>query len=223
MMYEECDICKCLDCQLNKEKKCCPCEICTGIKESENDPYALFKPKCKPCHIIEKEQNKMGNEKLVPVTLGTPVIEFKDNKELNAYLRWWQDKLQLNDWVIQAELIDNITDEDGTPLGGHIDYIWENNCAFIDIKAHDTLDENCIPMSKFCAELNLVHELLHLYIGWLKAPDTHDGTYYNSSEHKKLEKLAKAFIMAKYNLTFDWFYPDVKGGDNDGLQEEYNK
>ena len=165
----------------------------------------------------------MDNEKLVPVTLGTPVTEFKDNEELNAYLRWWIDKLQLKDWVIQAKLVDNITDEDGTPLSGNIDYIWENNCAFINIKAHDTLDKSSVPMSKFCAELSLVHELLHLYIGWIKAPDTHDGTYYNSSEHKKLEKLAKAFIMAKYNLTFDWFYPDVKGGDNNGLQEEYNK
>ena len=83
-MYEECDICKCLDCQLNKENKCNPCKVCTGIIETENDPYALFKPRCKPCSVLEREKMKTDNEKLVPVTLGTPVTEFKDNEELNA-------------------------------------------------------------------------------------------------------------------------------------------
>ena len=135
------------------------------------------------------------------------------------------EKLFLTDWVIEAKLAKKITEpKTGDELNGRIEFSFDNNAAFIWVLEKETYEDGYEGMSKFCAELALVHELLHLKMNWLHPPESMEGLYMDSMEHQNLEKMAKSLMMVKYGLDFKWFMPEHKeGGDSDGLQEEYNK
>lgn len=139
----------------------------------------------------------------------SPVLEFRDNKHLNEYLRWWQKKLFLTDWIIEAGLYDEVLDPDtGDELCGRVTMVFDNNSAYIYILRREEYKDGNVGMTKFCSECSLVHELLHLRYNWLFPPDNMEGKYFDTVEHQNLEKMAKSLIMTKYDLDFDWFYPE---------------
>lgn len=158
---------------------------------------------------MEKPDKFLLKDLEIDVTKG-PVVEFKDEAELEVYLRWWQEKLLLNDWLIVAKLEPNITDPiTGDALLGRNSMVYENGSSVITILSHAYKEINgCVNTAKFVAEETLVHELLHLKYGWLDGPKTYEAKYLDVNEHKILAQMARSLIMAKYNLSLDFFLPD---------------
>lgn len=135
-----------------------------------------------------------------------PVMFFESQEQVDEYLEYWKGILGLSDWLIKVKLVDkgNIT-MDNMELSGVNNFLFENREAYIDILNHET--GNTIGVTKTCAELTLVHELMHLIINYMiPEQEQYEYNYVNIHEHVKVEQLAKSFIKAKYNLDNKWFY-----------------
>lgn len=141
----------------------------------------------------------------VPNTI-EPILRFESNEVLQAYLKYWQKVLHIEDWYIKAVLVDGERhDEDGNELCGQNIPSVENKEAFIKISTTDYKDA----YMKHCEELTLVHELLHCVIILLqKVDETIESAVFTRDEHQKIETLAKAFIMAKYGVDKKWFFKE---------------
>ena len=135
----------------------------------------------------------------------TPIMEFESNEHLQSCIEEWKKVLFLQDWTIKGALVDPpFTDDSGEELRGHNSFQVVNRCSFIQIvKPNDDIRNL---MVKFCAELTLVHELLHCKYNWtLKDSNSIEYAYYETLEHSLIEQMAKSLIMVKYNLPFEWF------------------
>ena len=126
---------------------------------------------------------------------------FNSQEELNECLKWWQEKLFLTDWIIKASICEPC------------DFQQENNCGE---NSFDLVNKCCVirildkkyygdRIMKYCAEKVLVHELLHCHYAWTSNDSTYEGVYVDTMEHALLEQMAKSLIMAKYDLTLDYF------------------
>lgn len=127
-----------------------------------------------------------------------PICEFKDKKQLQDCCRDWQHKLMLDHWVIYAGF--HTTAEYPNEYG-HVEFSIANETATITIL--DKMPTGRI--TRNCAELSLIHELLHLKLGWLEANETYEAIYLDEKQHQLIHELARSLIMAKYNLDYDWF------------------
>lgn len=130
------------------------------------------------------------------------IIEvFKSKEELNECLKWWQEKLFLTDWIIKARICepcDFIKEE----CCGENEFDMVNKCCVIRILDKKYYGDRIM---KYCAEKVLVHELLHCKYNWLANEGSYEGKYVDVIEHGLLEQMAKSLIMAKYNLSLDYF------------------
>ena len=129
-----------------------------------------------------------------------PVIEFKDIKEANEYLKEWKKKLYLDDWIIRVSLIES---NDLPNYAGYNDFNIEKQSSYIRIAKLTEDTKNRI--MKVCHEHTLVHELLHLKFNLLENADTYEGKFLEIMEHQLIDQMARSLIMAKYNLTPDWY------------------
>lgn len=130
-----------------------------------------------------------------------PIEEFETQQQLNECLKWWQSKLHLNHWLIKARIVG--IDEIDENNCGENHFVFESNESAIRILRKEDFSQECI--IKYCAELILVHELLHLKYDFMKPCGTFESVFYDTMEHQKLEEMAKTLIMVKYNLDLDWF------------------
>lgn len=130
-----------------------------------------------------------------------PIEEFTSQLMLDQSLKEWQKRLFLDDWIIKARIVtpDEFTLEN---VCGENDFDITNKCCVIRIMNKKDYGNRVM---KYCAELILVHELLHCKYNWLNAPDTMEGKYFDALEHSLLEQMAKSLIMAKYGLPLDYF------------------
>lgn len=136
-----------------------------------------------------------------------PINQFLSQEQLDECLKEWQHRLGLSDWIIKARLIDTADDFErpGDDKSGECVCQPTNSCAAIRILNHKT-ETVSRWILKQPQEIVLVHELLHCKIDLLERKDeTMESAFWNMSQHKLLEEIAKALIMAKYNLTLDWF------------------
>lgn len=148
------------------------------------------------------------------MTEKTPIIEFENNKELNDCLKWWQNKLMLNDWIITASVVDKVIYFGDDVCDGNIWYDRLSHKAHIKLMSKKSFEEyidktndnEIFKNSKFCQEYVLVHELLHLIIP-MSMIDKKDipSISYEENQHQLVERLAKSYFMTKYNFNFDWF------------------
>ena len=135
-----------------------------------------------------------------------PIIKFTSEDEARKCLKWWQEKMQLTDWIIHLSIIP----ASEAPLNGEnmgmseTDHV--NNCGMIYLADQDTLGNF---VCKKIDEKVLVHELLHFKYPTIVDETSYTSAYMDIEEHRKLEKLAKSLLMVKYDLTFDYF--DNKG------------
>lgn len=130
------------------------------------------------------------------------VIEIFDSQEkLNKCLKWWQNKLFLNDWIIKAVVCspDEFKEKE---CCGENEFDMVNKCCVIRIMDKKYYGDRIL---KYCAEKILVHELLHCKYNWISNENTYDGVYVDTVEHGLLEQMAKSLIMAKYDLDFEYF------------------
>jgi len=126
---------------------------------------------------------------------------FESQEELNQYMKWWQEKLFLTDWIIKARICEPCDFADGENMGEN-EFDMVNKCCIIRILDKKYYGNRII---KYCAEKVLIHELLHLKYNWLKNENSYEGKYVDVMEHGLLEQMAKSLIMAKYDLSLDYF------------------
>lgn len=136
----------------------------------------------------------------------TPIMEFDNQEHLQSCIEEWKKILFLQDWTIKGILVDPpLVDEDsGDELCGLNSFQVVNKCSAIHIvRPTDDIKSRIV---KYCAEENLVHELLHCKYNWTqKEANSIEYAYYDTLEHSLIEQMAKSLIMAKYNLQFEWF------------------
>ena len=133
---------------------------------------------------------------------------FDSTKELNEYLKWWQEKLFLTDWIMRAKIVSPDEFVLGPDQMGENTVDLVNKCGIIRILDPKYYGD-CV--MKYCAEKILVHELLHCKYNLQCATDTYEGNYVDMMDHSLLEQMSKSLIMTKYNLPFDYF---VESYDN---------
>ena len=131
-----------------------------------------------------------------------PINIFKSDEELQQSLKEWQERLFLTDWVIKAEITNELSSKG---LHGHNDLKYSIKAAMIRINQETEVDGDDWIMRQ-PQELVLVHELLHCKMALLtNSNPTYEQYALEIAEHQLLEEMAKSLIMAKYNLTFDYF------------------
>lgn len=129
-----------------------------------------------------------------------PVQEFESIEQANEYLREWQHRLFLDDWIIKI----NFVEANEMPNNaGRNHFCQEKQTSLILLTKLTPDTKNRI--SKIYQEVTLVHELLHLKMNFVENDNTYEGKYLEIKEHQLLDQLSKSLIMAKYNLTYDWF------------------
>lgn len=124
-------------------------------------------------------------------------IEKFNCKTLQECAAYWQDKLQLNDWLIKYTITDdlNLTDN------GFCDFDFVHKCAIVKIRENKANDI----MIRQPDELILVHELLHCKYPIYEIDGNYDSKIRADLQHQILEDMAKSLIMVKYNLDLSWF------------------
>lgn len=135
----------------------------------------------------------------------TPIMEFENNEQLQKCINEWKKILFLEDWIIKGILVEPpLLDDFDRELAGQNEFQIENQSALIRIViANDDMRGRIV---KYCAEENLVHELLHCKYNWTrKNSDSIEYAYFDTLEHGLIEQMAKSLIMAKYSLPFEWF------------------
>lgn len=126
---------------------------------------------------------------------------FISKEELNAYLKWWQEKLFLTDWIIKAKICEPCDFVDEGNMGEN-SFDMVNRCCVIRILDKKYYGDRIM---KYCAEKVLVHELLHCKYNWIANESSYEGKYVDVMEHGLLEQMAKTLIMAKYDLSINYF------------------
>lgn len=132
--------------------------------------------------------------------MSEPIMEFKNNQELNECLKEWKERLFLCNWNIKAQLVHG---EYIQGLGGLCEMQWENSCALISIRYANEIPEG---IEKEPHEKILVHELLHCkFFGVEQNNATIESVFWDTIQHQLLEQMAKSLIMSKYNIPYEWF------------------
>lgn len=130
-----------------------------------------------------------------------PIEEFKSQEQLDECLKWWQEKLFLTDWIIVAHICEP-TDFSVEGRCGENCMLFENKACKIRILDKEHYGDRII---KYCAELILIHEILHCKYNFLVPNGNYEGKYLDVMEHALLEQMAKSLIMVKYGLDFSYF------------------
>ena len=136
-----------------------------------------------------------------------PIEIFDSQEQLDKCVKWWQEKLFLSDWIIKARVCvpEDFLCENRM---GENDFDMVNKCCVIRILDQEHYGDRIM---KYCAEKVLVHELLHCKYNWVYNADSYEGKYVDTIEHGLLEQTAKSLIMAKYDLTLDYFKSQTGG------------
>lgn len=134
-----------------------------------------------------------------------PIMRFKDEKELQQATRKWQGILQLNDWLIKTNLVDDAIKDGNDTCDGINNVTHSTKTAIITISHCNDIDF----VFKHCEELVLIHELLHCTI--MAVGNTQrsiEACVYEEVMHQPIDTIARALLMTEYNLTFEWFMED---------------
>lgn len=154
--------------------------------------------------IATKPDSEMGRPPKLPdwsPKITEPIIEFKSNAELRECLKYWQNILYLNDWVISASLVDASELPD---VQGDVTICRCHKSAVIRIvRLSEDMKGRIV---KTYHEVALLHELMHCKTAYLMdETDTYEGRTVECENHTLTEMMARSLIMAKYGLTPEWF------------------
>lgn len=144
-----------------------------------------------------------------------PIYDFdavvEGKKQLEKRLRYWQHVLNLDHWIIEATLVDEIKDpcdeDDRTTLG--INMMTHESCY-----AQIAISKKEPPVGRKFDELTLVHELMHCVIPLFGSADEsyHEGVA-NMYTERQIELIARSLMKAKYNLEMKDFYKQPDAND----------
>lgn len=142
-----------------------------------------------------------------------PIEVFESKEQFRACAQEWQERLFLGDWFIKFNLTtEEIKDDEGNLLWGVCEHYAEGSAASITIyNKKDFESEGTDMWLKPCAELTLIHELLHLQFEYSDATaDTDNEMLREYFTHSSLERMAKTLLMSKYDLNKQWFFVPEK-------------
>lgn len=132
-----------------------------------------------------------------------PICVIEDQKELDALLAWWQEKLFLQDWIINASVVSSKEFDLEDSAGENLMCVEQKMSTIHLLDASEAVKDSPV---RFCHEKILVHELLHCLYDLLDpAENSYTEKYLEMMDHARLEQMAKSLMMVKYGLSFDWF------------------
>lgn len=130
-----------------------------------------------------------------------PIEIFSSQDQIDECAKWWQEKLFLTNWIVKVKICP--PDEfKGAESVGENEFDMVNQSCVIRILKPEFYGDRIM---RYCAEKTLVHELLHCKYNWIYNESSYEGKYVDTMEHGFLEQMAKSLIMAKYNLTLNYF------------------
>ena len=128
-----------------------------------------------------------------------PIRVYENLEALKQSMEEWKRRLFLDSWIITV----GYHNKDQYPGdNGHVNFSVENETAAITLLSDENEEDMTI---KTCQELVLVHELLHLKMGFIAGENTIEGNLYEVHQHRLIYELSKSLIMAKYGIGLDWF------------------
>lgn len=130
-----------------------------------------------------------------------PIEIFSSQDQIDECVKWWQEKLFLTNWIVKAEICPPDEFKVAESVGENVFDMVNQSCV-IRILKPEFYGERIM---RYCAEKVLVHELLHCKYNWIYNESSYEGKYVDTIEHGLLEQMAKSLIMAKYNLTLNYF------------------
>jgi len=131
-----------------------------------------------------------------------PILEFESQEQANTYLKGWQSRLFLDDWIITLNFAD-YRDMPEVGDAGYCNFQMVNKCAAITLCNSDGAKGG---IAKFCQEKVLVHELLHCIYNFAGYnTESYDSRYRDTMQHQQIELMARSLIMAKYDIGPEWF------------------
>lgn len=150
-----------------------------------------------------------------------PIYDFdavvEGKTQLEKRLRYWQHVLNLDHWIIEASLVDEIKnpcdEDDRTTLG--INMMTHESCY-----AQIAISKKEPPVGRKFDELTLVHELMHCVIPLFGSEDeAYHEAVANVYTERQIELIARSLMKAKYNLEMEDFYkqPSV---NNEGCENK---
>ena len=170
----------------------------TKVVDVEELLKTIDEPQGKPTKPLgTAEQDKPKNE---------PIMQFESQEQLNASLKEWQDRLGLMDWIIKAKIISwhDFESPHAEDFAAEILQVNQSKSAEIHIRPKEEIVVATV--KKQPQEKGLIHELLHIRHFPERATwDNIQSVAWEETQHQNLDEIATAFIMAKYNITLDWF------------------
>ena len=133
--------------------------------------------------------------------MNEPKMYFEDEKESNEILEEWKSRLFLSDWNIK--LIEE--DKLGEERAGQAEVQWVSSSGIIRMLTQKAIEDVGPVIEKQPQELILIHELLHFKYMSVENVGSIEGVYYEESQHRLLEQMAKSLYMTKYDLNYEWF------------------
>lgn len=116
-----------------------------------------------------------------------------NEEELQERLKYWQEKLRLQDWIVEVQI------SRGKDM-------MEDTCACVDytlskkmasVKILDPIDYPDDVMGERDMENDLVHELLHLHFAPINEHFNDDNEIYSTFEEQAVESIASGLISAE--------------------------
>lgn len=135
-----------------------------------------------------------------------PIEVFKSDEEFQKIAKDYQHKLFLDNWSIEFNLTEDTMYENDMELWGYCAYNFDNSYATIYVYNKKTVrDGDC--QSRNCAELTLLHELLHIKLEYISDADTVGelSPLEISLRHQAVETMAKSILMFKYDVPYEYF------------------
>ena len=131
-------------------------------------------------------------------------MEFENQTQAYEALKFWKHLLFIDHWIVKISFVEkggcNFKNTENNGLNEFV----ISHCAS-HIKLENPTEDSKGRIVKCCQEQILIHELLHLKYNWVMNTDTYEGKFLEESEHQLLEQMSRSLLIARYNLTPDWF------------------
>lgn len=132
-----------------------------------------------------------------------PIIIYENKKQALKYMKYWQRILNLDSWLIDVRL--HYDQPCIAPSWGASKIYRAIHIGVINIPMPKPNQINTFPQ-RYSQELITVHELCHFRIPSVQMEvENTANDFYEDEVHASLEAVAKGYIMAKYELTMQYF------------------
>lgn len=116
-------------------------------------------------------------------------------EQLDKKLLYWQKKLRLQDWIIEAKISRSKEMIEGVTASVN----WTLNKKMASVQILDHIDYPDDVMGTRDMENDLVHELLHLHFAPINDHFSNDDETYHMFEEQAIESITSGLINTERN------------------------